>query len=150
MNSFFFFNIKTRTNINFQIAWSKKDVAERERLAPNICKYAKWFNKISMWAATEIIQLKDAGERAVIISKFIIVADELLKHRNFNGVMEMLSALHGSSISRLKQSWALIPENFTKKFDEITELMAPAKNFEKYRTKIKVKTKELRFSEKII
>jgi len=32
----------------------------------------------------------------------------------------------------------LIPENFIKKFEEITELMAPAKNFEKYRNKIKV------------
>ena len=85
-------------------SWSKSD---KESKAPNIMVYIIWFNKVSRWVSTEIVKGNNAQERSVIIGKFIEIGMKLKELRNFNGVMEIISSLHSSSISRLKQSWAV-------------------------------------------
>jgi son of sevenless-like protein len=53
--------------------------------------------------------------------------------RNYNGVMEIISALHSSSIARMKQTWALIPEHLMEKLETLNTLMSPNDNFKNYR-----------------
>jgi hypothetical protein len=57
----------------------------------------------------------------------------LRENNNYNGVMEILSSLHCSSISRLSQSWALLTPAAIVNFDKLTELMGPKENFKVYR-----------------
>lgn len=79
-------------------------------LSPHIIEYIQWFNRMCQWASTEIIREDSPESRAVIISKFIRIADRLAQLNNFNGLMEILASLEGSSIRRLKLSWAEIPQ----------------------------------------
>ena len=110
--------------------WAKK---ESDKNATNIIAYTKWFNRINNTISTIIIKSMTPEERSAQIGKFINVAWELKELGNFNGVMEVLSSLHNSSISRLKKSWCLIPNELLKKLNYLTNLMASNENFKAYR-----------------
>jgi hypothetical protein len=58
-----------------------------------------------MWAATEIVETEDLKMRAVILNRFIFIAQKCRELNNFNAVMEILSALQSASVHRLKQTW---------------------------------------------
>jgi hypothetical protein len=79
-------------------AWSK---AQKDTKAPHILAYIGWFNRVSRWIATEIIKRGSSQERSVLIAKFISVGMRLKANYNFNGIMEVLSALHSSAISSM-------------------------------------------------
>jgi hypothetical protein len=84
------------------LKWTKPN---KNELAPNICKMINRFNQVSVWVATEILEVEDLKLRAVTLNRFIFVAQKCRELNNYNGVMEILSALQGSSIHRLKQTW---------------------------------------------
>jgi CRP-like cAMP-binding protein len=105
-------------------------------LSPQIIEYIQWFNRMCQWASTEIIREDSPESRAVIISKFIRIADRLAHLNNFNGLMEILASLEGSSIRRLKLSWAEIPQADADTLDRLAALMKPEKNFREYRAAI--------------
>jgi son of sevenless-like protein len=111
--------------------WSKKPES-----SPGAMRVINWFNKMSQWAATEIIKAEAPELRGLIISKYIEIADHCRKLRNFGGVMEMLSALHNSAISRLKRSWAIVSKEHKEIFDQLSKLMSPMPNFKNYREEI--------------
>jgi hypothetical protein len=52
-------------------------------LSPHIIEYIQWFNRMCQWASTEIIREDSPESRAVIISKFIRIADRLAQLNNF-------------------------------------------------------------------
>ena len=109
-------------------AWSKKPES-----CPGAMGVINWFNKMSQWAATEIIKGDTPENRAIIISKFIEIAARCRELGNFGGVMEILSALHNSAISRLKKTWAFVPKEKKESFDTLSKLMSPMPNFKNYR-----------------
>lgn len=112
-------------------AWNKEGKDER---APNVLKYISWFNRVSRWVCTEIITLSGEVERAAAITKFIEIGKELFLLNNFNGVIEILSALHSSSIARLKDSWALVQKPTLVSLEELDLLMSSDGNFRYYRS----------------
>eukprot|EP01114_Cavostelium_apophysatum_P011920 TRINITY_DN2649_c0_g1_i2.p1 TRINITY_DN2649_c0_g1~~TRINITY_DN2649_c0_g1_i2.p1 ORF type:complete len:1487 (-),score=443.17 TRINITY_DN2649_c0_g1_i2:51-4511(-) len=111
-------------------AWSK---SEKNEKAPHILKYVQWFNKISNWVSTEIVKRMTAEERSVVIAYFISAAMRFKENSNYNGVMEIISSLHSAGISRLKQTWALLPKESVDNLDLLSSLMGPAENFKQYR-----------------
>lgn len=114
----------------FKQAWNRPN---HEIDAPNITLLTRNFNKMINWITTEILKVNDVSERAEVITHFIRVAKHFNKLRNYNGIMQVLSSLHSSSISRLKQSWSLIQPKYKQVFDELTEMMSNANNFKTYR-----------------
>jgi hypothetical protein len=111
--------------------WSK-----HMEMSPHILEYIQWFNKMCQWAATEIIKEDNPEMRAVIITKFIKIADRLAELNNFNGLMEILASLEGSSIRRLKMTWAELPAADAENLERLAKLMNPEKNFKEYRAAI--------------
>ena len=105
-------------------------------ISPHVMEYIQWFNKMCQWAGTEIIKEDNPESRAVIIAKFIRIADRLAQLNNFNGLMEVLASLEGSAIRRLKLSWAELPQADADKLEELAALMKPEKNFKDYRARI--------------
>ena len=111
-------------------AWNK---GNHELNAPFITLLTRNFNKLINWITTEVLKHQDATLRAETITKFIKTAKYLEKLKNYNGVMQVLSSLHSSAISRLKQSWALIPPKANAHFNRITALMSNLSNFKVFR-----------------
>lgn len=111
-------------------AWNK---AGRELNAPNLNKLTLHANKMINWVTTEILKVPEMEERAQLISKFIRIAVALKSLNNYNGVMEILSSLHSSAVSRLKLSWNEVSKKDKDSFDEITNLMSNMGNFKLYR-----------------
>uniref|UniRef100_A0AAV2MP24 Ras guanine nucleotide exchange factor n=1 Tax=Knipowitschia caucasica TaxID=637954 RepID=A0AAV2MP24_KNICA len=85
--------------------WMKVDKTER---TPFIMKTSKHFNDMSNLVASQIMTHTDVGSRASSIEKWVAVADICRCLNNYNGVLEITSALNRSAIYRLKKTWAKV------------------------------------------
>lgn len=126
-------------------AWNK---TQREKLAPNICKVTNWFNTISQWFCTLIVTSPTPMFRSVVIELLISLAvilengnyvndQETSIVPNYNGVMEVLSALNNSAVRRLKLSWEGVSEKAMSEFKRLSTLMSPQSNYKNYRELLK-------------
>uniref|UniRef100_G3N5A4 Ras protein-specific guanine nucleotide-releasing factor 2a n=1 Tax=Gasterosteus aculeatus aculeatus TaxID=481459 RepID=G3N5A4_GASAC len=85
--------------------WMKVDKTER---TPYIMKTSQHFNDMSNLVASQIMTHTDVGSRAGAIEKWLAVADICRCLNNYNGVLEITSALNRSAIYRLKKTWAKV------------------------------------------
>lgn len=63
---------------------------------------------MSNLVASQIMTHTDVGSRASSIEKWVAVADICRCLNNYNGVLEITSALNRSAIYRLKKTWAKV------------------------------------------
>lgn len=66
------------------------------------------FMQMSNLVASQIMNYADIASRANAIEKWVAVADICRCLHNYNGVLEITSALNRSAIYRLKKTWAKI------------------------------------------
>ncbi len=59
-----------------------------------------------------VVETANFSERVDLISLFIDVLRELQSLNNFNGMMEIISALDSSAVRRLKLTWAVCDVSF--------------------------------------
>ncbi|VCX10500.1 unnamed protein product, partial [Gulo gulo] len=85
--------------------WMKLDKNER---TPYIMKTSQHFNDMSNLVASQIMNYADVSSRANAIEKWVAVADICRCLHNYNGVLEITSALNRSAIYRLKKTWAKV------------------------------------------
>uniref|UniRef100_A0A8D3AK21 Ras protein-specific guanine nucleotide-releasing factor 2a n=1 Tax=Scophthalmus maximus TaxID=52904 RepID=A0A8D3AK21_SCOMX len=85
--------------------WMKIDKTER---TPYIMKTSQHFNDMSNLVASQIMSHTDVGSRASSIEKWLAVADICRCLNNYNGVLEITSALNRSAVYRLKKTWAKV------------------------------------------
>jgi CRP-like cAMP-binding protein len=111
-------------------AWNKSGKAT---LAPNMLAYIDVFNTMSRWVQTTVLQGATPGERAATIAFFVECGEKLAALNNFNALMEILSALNGSAIFRLKRSWMQLPASVVARFEQLNERMSPSLNYKRYR-----------------
>lgn len=64
--------------------------------------------QMSNLVASQIMTHTDVGSRASSIEKWLAVADICRCLNNYNGVLEITSALNRSAIYRLKKTWAKV------------------------------------------
>lgn len=64
--------------------------------------------QMSNLVASQIMAHTDVGSRASSIEKWLAVADICRCLNNYNGVLEITSALNRSAIYRLKKTWAKV------------------------------------------
>lgn len=63
---------------------------------------------MSNLVASQIMNYADVTSRANTIEKWVAVADICRCLHNYNGVLEITSALNRSAIYRLKKTWAKV------------------------------------------
>lgn len=63
---------------------------------------------MSNLVASQIMTHTDVASRASSIEKWLAVADICRCLNNYNGVLEIIAALEGSAIYRLKKTWAKV------------------------------------------
>uniref|UniRef100_A0A671U7Y0 Ras protein-specific guanine nucleotide-releasing factor 2b n=1 Tax=Sparus aurata TaxID=8175 RepID=A0A671U7Y0_SPAAU len=94
--------------------WMKVDKTER---TPYIMKTSQHFNDMSNLVASQIMTHTDVGSRSSSIEKWVAVADICRCLNNYNGVLEITSALNRSAIYRLKKTWAKVSKQTTGAID---------------------------------
>ncbi|XP_051934864.1 RAS guanyl-releasing protein 4 isoform X1 [Hippocampus zosterae] len=90
-------------------------------------------NGVSQWVQLMILSRHTAQQRAQVFTKFIHVAQRLRALQNFNTLMAVTGGLCHSAISRLKDTYNLLPPDVTKALSEMTELLSSRSNYSNYR-----------------
>eukprot|EP00041_Stephanoeca_diplocostata_P035595 m.1260663 g.1260663 ORF g.1260663 m.1260663 type:complete len:354 (+) comp24728_c0_seq10:1014-2075(+) len=108
------------------LAWTKDDKHDR---AENVLRLIHRSNDVTNWVIRSILELSNLGERADAIAMFLEIMRELHALQNYNGVMEILSGLQNSAVSRLKLTWVEVGARRRRVLDTCSALMASDKSF---------------------
>jgi hypothetical protein len=111
--------------------WMKADKHVR---APNIVRMVAQSNILTSWVVSEILKEPVLKKRAALVEHFILVADESYKLNNFHSAMVVMSALHDSSIQRLKLTWEKVSKKASQILESIDSKMDDEDNFALYRS----------------
>ncbi|XP_037337477.2 ras-specific guanine nucleotide-releasing factor 2 isoform X2 [Pungitius pungitius] len=103
------------------LGWMKVDKTER---TPYIMKTTQHFNDMSNLVASQIMTHTDVGSRASSIEKWVAVADICRFINNYNGVLEITSALNRSAIYRLKKTWAKVSKQAKTLMDKLQKTVS--------------------------
>eukprot|EP00026_Physarum_polycephalum_P004864 Phypoly_transcript_04888.p1 GENE.Phypoly_transcript_04888~~Phypoly_transcript_04888.p1 ORF type:complete len:490 (+),score=76.11 Phypoly_transcript_04888:570-2039(+) len=110
--------------------WTKSG---KEKNAPNVLAVIERFNQVAQWAATEICTEESVKIRVKKIKRFIDIGLKCLELRNFNGVMQIVTGLNSSAVTRLKTTWANVPAKRRESFAVLEKLMDMYGNYKTYR-----------------
>ncbi|XP_053276968.1 ras-specific guanine nucleotide-releasing factor 2 isoform X3 [Pleuronectes platessa] len=114
--------------------WMKVDKTDR---TPYIMKTSQHFNDMSNLVASQIMTHTDVGSRANSIEKWVAVADICRCLNNYNGVLEITSALNRSAIYRLKKTWAKISKQTKALMDKLQKTVSSEGRFKNLRETLK-------------
>ncbi|KAI5613237.1 ras-specific guanine nucleotide-releasing factor 2 isoform X1 [Silurus asotus] len=114
--------------------WMKMDKNER---TPYIMKTSQHFNDMSNLVASQIMSHTDVGSRSSSIEKWVAVADICRCLNNYNGVLEITSALNRSAIYRLKKTWAKISKQTRALMDKLQKTVSSEGRFKNLRETLK-------------
>uniref|UniRef100_A0A8C8VI69 Uncharacterized protein n=1 Tax=Pelusios castaneus TaxID=367368 RepID=A0A8C8VI69_9SAUR len=114
--------------------WMKLDKNER---TPYIMKTSQHFNDMSNLVASQIMNYADVGSRANSIEKWVAVADICRCIHNYNGVLEITSALNRSAIYRLKKTWAKVSKQTKALMDKLQKTVSSEGRFKNLRETLK-------------
>ncbi|XP_040197565.1 ras-specific guanine nucleotide-releasing factor 2 isoform X3 [Rana temporaria] len=114
--------------------WMKTDKIDR---TPYIMKTSQHFNNMSNLVASEIMSQPDVTSRATSIEKWVVVADICRCMHNYNGVLEITSALNRSAIYRLKKTWAKVSKQTKALMDKLQKTVSSEGRFKNLRETLK-------------
>ncbi|XP_041937314.1 ras-specific guanine nucleotide-releasing factor 2 isoform X2 [Alosa sapidissima] len=114
--------------------WMKVDKNER---TPYIMKTSQHFNDMSNLVASQIMTHTDVGSRASSIEKWLAVADICRCLNNYNGVLEITSALNRSAIYRLKKTWTKVCKQTKALMDRLQKTVSSEGRFKNLRETLK-------------
>uniref|UniRef100_A0A8C1Z765 Ras protein-specific guanine nucleotide-releasing factor 2a n=1 Tax=Cyprinus carpio TaxID=7962 RepID=A0A8C1Z765_CYPCA len=114
--------------------WMKTDKNER---TPYIMKTSQHFNDMSNLVASQIMAHADVSSRAACIEKWLAVADICRCLNNYNGVLEIISALNRSAIYRLKKTWAKVCKQTKALMDRLQKIVSSEGRFKNLRETLK-------------
>ncbi|KAF2848186.1 hypothetical protein T440DRAFT_401811 [Plenodomus tracheiphilus IPT5] len=100
------------------------------------------FNLVVKWVVSECVLTENTEERARCIVKYIHIAMHARRLRNYATMYQIAIALISNDISRLKQTWALIPAAELYIMKELEALVQPLKNFHNLRLEMETTTVE--------
>ncbi|XP_039615199.1 ras-specific guanine nucleotide-releasing factor 2 isoform X1 [Polypterus senegalus] len=114
--------------------WMKVDKNER---TPYIMRTSQHFNDMSNLVASQIMTHADVSSRANSIEKWVAVADICRCLHNYNGVLEITSALNRSAIYRLKKTWLKVSKQTKALMDKLQKIVSSEGRFKNLRETLK-------------
>lgn len=91
------------------------------------------FNIVVKWAISEIVLTQSIEERALVIKKYIHVAQHSRFIHNYATLLQLTIALTSVDCTRLTKTWDLIPAAEKKILQELEDLVTPRRNFHNLR-----------------
>lgn len=105
--------------------------------AAHLGRLVEWTNTFTTWLSVYVLSETNVAKRAAALNRVFTLADNLLKLHNFNGAMEVYSAVSHSAIYRLKQTWEKISKKSQEIFQNLETLFSMDKNMLTYRQTLK-------------
>ncbi|GJN85031.1 guanine nucleotide exchange factor lte1 [Purpureocillium lilacinum] len=96
------------------------------------------FNIMVKWAISEIVLTQHIEERARCIIKLIHIASHCRRYRNFATLAQLAIALSSNDVSRLTQTWKLVPAHDIKTLNSLEALVTPSRNFHAIRAEMEM------------
>jgi son of sevenless-like protein len=121
---------KIRPSEYNNVAWTKKN---KEIASPNLLRFIRRFNDVSIWVQNTILSGKSAKKRAALVDNFAKAAVAFRKLNNFNGVMQIVSAMEGAAVHRLQKTFERVRPKSRTKYAELLELMSSSGSYKFYR-----------------
>ncbi|KAF9533235.1 ras guanine nucleotide exchange factor domain-containing protein [Crepidotus variabilis] len=92
---------------------------------------------ITGWVAESILDEPDLKKRSLLVKFFVKVADRCTSLNNFSTSRSILAALDSSVISRLRQTWAVLPQKYKVLLEALRRLADHGRNYHEYRSRLR-------------
>ncbi|XP_060570683.1 son of sevenless homolog 1-like isoform X2 [Ruditapes philippinarum] len=112
--------------------WMK---STKNKTSPNLLKMIDFSNSLTFWLEKCIIETENLEERVAVISRCIEIMAVFQELNNFNGVLEVVSALNSAPVHRLEHSFSEVNHRLIKLMNESKELNSD--HFKKYTEKLR-------------
>lgn len=111
-----------------QMGWRAHN---KEELAPSVCDIENYFNGLSNWVTSQILQYNDLKQRVRFLKMCIKVTHALIDSEvpDYTSAMAIFSAFNQASITRLKATSSLLRRKTKKLREKLEEHLSPHKNF---------------------
>ncbi|CDM63568.1 Ras-GEF domain-containing family member 1B [Caenorhabditis elegans] len=106
----------------------------KEGTISSISFYIEWFNRLSAFAAIEVLKQTKKRNRVAVFEFMIDIAKECCEIGNFNSMMAIVAGLSLPAVSRLKKTWCRVEK---AKLEILQHQLDPSGNFLSYRATIK-------------
>ncbi|XP_065184257.1 son of sevenless homolog 1-like [Sycon ciliatum] len=118
-----------------ELVGSKWTSEDKETLSPNVLRFIRHSTNITSWVNCTIVESENLEERRVAAQRFIDIMATLMELNNFNGMIEILSALNSSAVHRLDHTFMELPRRLEQAKASANELAA--NHMKKYKEKLK-------------
>uniref|UniRef100_A0A8B9LHS1 Son of sevenless homolog 2 (Drosophila) n=1 Tax=Astyanax mexicanus TaxID=7994 RepID=A0A8B9LHS1_ASTMX len=112
--------------------WTKED---KEKNSPNLLRMIRHTTNLTLWFEKCIVEAENLDERVAVFTRIIEVLQVFQELNNFNGVLEIVSAINSVPVYRLDHTFEAVPERKRKILEEAVELSQD--HFKKYLAKLK-------------
>uniref|UniRef100_A0A8C5Q2C4 SOS Ras/Rho guanine nucleotide exchange factor 2 n=1 Tax=Leptobrachium leishanense TaxID=445787 RepID=A0A8C5Q2C4_9ANUR len=112
--------------------WTKED---KEINSPNLLKMIRHTTNLTLWFEKCVVETEHFEERVAVFSRIIEILQVFQDLNNFNGVLEIVSAVNSVPVYRLDHTFEALQERKRRILDEAVELSQD--HFKKYLAKLK-------------
>ncbi|XP_074642925.1 son of sevenless homolog 2-like [Tubulanus polymorphus] len=112
--------------------WIKKD---KNLSSPNLLKMIHHSTMFTFWLEKNIVESENFEERIAVISRILEIMLVFQELNNFNGMLEVVSAINSAPVYRLEHTIEEVPHKLKKAFEEAMELNND--HFKKYIEKLR-------------
>ncbi|XP_031154459.2 son of sevenless homolog 1 isoform X2 [Sander lucioperca] len=112
--------------------WTKED---KEIHSPNLLRMIRHTTNLTLWLEKCIVETENLEERVAVVSRIIEILQVFQELNNFNGVLEVVSAMNSSPVYRLDHTFEQIPSRQRKILEEAHELSED--HYKKYLAKLR-------------
>ncbi|XP_027874434.1 son of sevenless homolog 1 isoform X3 [Xiphophorus couchianus] len=112
--------------------WTKED---KELHSPNLLRMIRHTTNLTLWLEKCIVETENLEERVAVVSRIIEILQVFQELNNFNGVLEVVSAMNSSPVYRLDHTFEQIPSRQRKILEEAHELSED--HYKKYLAKLR-------------
>ncbi|KAI9202628.1 ras guanine nucleotide exchange factor domain-containing protein [Polychytrium aggregatum] len=114
-------------------AWTSK---LKTKLAPNLVNFIDFFNRIAYGVASELVSEPKIKTRVTLLKRWIFVAHQCLKLRNYNTVFEIVAGLNMGCVSRLKKTWKALSKKYWDVWEMLNHVVSNEGSYRWYRSQI--------------
>lgn len=113
--------------------WTRKN---KDELSPNVMRMIDRFNSLYGWVIEEILAYDKSSHRALRLEKFILIAQELRKLRNYNDFLNIIVALNSLPMRNMHKTFRKLKKDTLLIFRELTEVCSCGSNYIRLRDEI--------------